>query len=750
MNPVLQVKLTYRNEKNEISQNSFVRNLRASNTLTTAHIDSLISDLKHILLYYSGMSKIIDKLLVDVHYNTIIAKSNRIRELLRSVGSECNSCIVGARFSDADSETMNHIITYYIDPSAIEKTIDALKMAKNFLVDQLDGEATSENFNLPGNNLNYDNYGKYKKTKLRNIIVDASVVESFSIPSISIPSERQNYVIDFYPTELTPTDILSKLDLDITKHHYVYLGDNTLSVSKDLLKVLKKKTPYLISMISSDLSKVTLSEVADATVPPQHISQPGNEPCIGVIDTFFDKSVYFSDWVDSTDYVNQMERYLYDFDMRTHGTEVDSIIVDGPTLNPWLDDGCGHFRVRHFGVCSDRISVPTLMDKIKTIVKDNSDIHVWNLSLGGEDEVSRNFISYDAAILDEIQNERNVIFVVAGTNSVSNTDQTFRIGSPADSLNSLVVNSVRRDNHPASYTRKGKVLSFFNKPDVSYYGGDYDDLMNVVSLNHKHGVYGTSYAAPWISRKLCYLIDIMGFSREVAKALIIDSAAGWNYKKMSYKMQEVLGYGVVPIRIEDILQSKSEEIRFVLNGASFTYKTTNYGIPVPKDENGYYPFIARATLCYFPECRRAQGVDYTCRELSLQFGRVKPNGSIADINENIQDDKVGKIDERRARNDFKKWENTKVISQIEKQNRSIKSYGDLQWGFVITSKERLSTKMMSPMNFGAVITLKEINETNRLQSFIKACEIRGWIVNPIDITHQLTIYNTQQAEIKFE
>ena len=41
-------------------------------------------------------------------------------------------------------------------------------------------------------------------------------------------------------------------------------------------------------------------------------------------------------------------------------------------------------------------------------------------------------------------------------------------------------------------------------------------------------VAGTSFAAPWISRKLAYLIHIMGLSREVAKALLIDAASGWN------------------------------------------------------------------------------------------------------------------------------------------------------------------------------------------------------------------------------
>ena len=109
-----------------------------------------------------------------------------------------------------------------------------------------------------------------------------------------------------------------------------------------------------------------------------------------------------------------------------------------------------------------------------------------------------------------------------------------RIGSPADSLNSLVVNAVDFSRKSASYTRVGPVLSFFHKPDVSYYGGDgsrYTDKM-VVCRDDMGVAYvsGTSFAAPWISRRLAYLIYIMGLSREVAKALLIDAAAGWNRK----------------------------------------------------------------------------------------------------------------------------------------------------------------------------------------------------------------------------
>ena len=510
----------------------------------------------------------------------------------------------------------------------------------------------------------------------------------------------------------------------------------------------------MISMISSDLSKVTLdahetvSKIGDMVIPT-----PTNEPIIGVIDNLFDENVYFSEWVDNTDYLDEYELGRDKDTYRTHGTAVSSIIVDGPSLNPWLDDGCGRFRVRHFGVCENRISVPRLVKKIKEIVNSNPDIHVWNLSLGTDDEVSKNFISYDASILDELQARKNILFVVSGTNDNREIKEgTLKVGSPADSLNALVVNSVKRNGQPASYTRKGNVLSFFNKPDVSYYGGDYaeNERINACTSKDIEAVYGTSFAAPWISRKLAFLIDVMGFSREIAKALIIDSAAGWEFKKSTYRYQNLMGYGVVPIKISDILSSDNREIRFVLYGTAQSYNTSNYAIPVPKDSDEKYPFISRATLCYFPECVRAQGVDYTSRELSIKFGRINSKGNIDDINENVQDEAGSYVNERKSRREFRKWENTKFISKILKNNKPLKSYEDRLWGISIISKERLSSVMKADINFGVVITLREINVVNRIQDFITNCMLRGWIVNEISMENRIELFNKNQEEIFLE
>ena len=140
-------------------------------------------------------------------------------------------------------------------------------------------------------------------------------------------------------------------------------------------------------------------------------------------------------------------------------------------------------------------------------------------------------------------------------------------------------------------------------------------------------------------------------------------------------------------------------------------------------------------------------MDYTDRELSLQFGRINSKGKIDDINENVQDEAGAYVDERQSRRDFRKWENTKFISRILKNNRPLKSYEDRQWGIAITSKERLNNRTAVGLKFGAVITLKEISGVNRIQDFIRACALRGWIVNELNIQNQIEVYNTSQEEI---
>jgi hypothetical protein len=258
-------------------------------------------------------------------------------------------------------------------------------------------------------------------------------------------------------------------------------------------------------------------------------------------------------------------------------------------------------------------------------------------------------------------------------------------------------------------------------------------------------VVGTSFAAPWISRKIAYLIHIAGFNREISKALIIDSASGWNQSGDP----NYLGYGVVPKRIEDIISTPDDEIKFVLSGTSELFDTYTHNIPVPvvRDRHPYY---AKATLCYFPHCERSQGVDYTSTEISMTFGRVYGE-RIRPIDNNIQDFDNSFTYEEEARRYFRKWDNIKHVSEELKSNgKGKKSYDSGLWGLSLKTKERLDKSFGGDIHFGIVVTLHAIDGENRIGEFIQRCSFRAWIVNEIKAETQIDIFNSAEQEIVFE
>lgn len=716
-------------------------NLPAGQSLNVSKLQDLLKNLKELREYWQGQT-LLPGALISVHYIKVAAKSNRIQVLLGNISNKPNNSIVGAKFSL--NESPKHIITHYVSLDIINETIRKLTDTINILNQQFNGELDYDTIDNINKKKIFYNHKSISKTNFLHVIVDAYYVEKFDI-SIEDVLFEQNTIITIYKTDVKTTQLLEKIGINILSNRI--MDETTILLRPDELEILKTKAPFLISMAVSDLSEITKDdfEFIDSSIIA--IDSPKNEPIIGVIDTLFDERVYFSEWVE---YINILSSDIPVSDSdKEHGTAVSSIIVDGPTFNPDLDDGCGRFRVRHFGVASgNSFNSFTILRNISEILASNKDIKVWNLSLGSKLNIHPNFISPEAAILDKIQFENNVIFVVSGTN-LSSEETTIRpIGTPADSINSIVVNSVNKDNSPSSYSRAGPVLSFFIKPDISYYGGDLNDNIRVCTPNGEAFVQGTSFAAPWISRKLAYLINVLGLSKEVAKALLIHSATGW---AMQQNNPMLVGHGVVPKKINDVIYSKSDEIQFIIEGTSEKYDTYTYNIPVPivKDK---HPFIAKATLCYFPASSRNQGVDYTNTELDIKFGRLNKKGNIQSINKNYQTEEYNHPTwEEDARKLFRKWDNVKHIRNIYTgRNRGLKAYDNTLWGLSLKTKERLEYKFGENLKFGIVITLKEINGINRIDEFIKNAQLIGWLVNKIDIKTRVDIFNIAEEEIEFE
>lgn len=740
MNNLLELKGVFNHNKNPNTPRGV--SLPSKAEVSVEHLEKLKNQLNTIYSYWSK-DTIINGALITVFCRDILAKTNRMARLLKESNVLQNDNIRGVRFNDDASK---HIFTYFISLKSLKSSIKDLEKAILVVKKYFGNEVKKSDIDKI-NEIRMDK-SIMPPSAFSKVIKDAYFVENFDI-SRNDEEVKNTSIISLYKTGADTKTLLRKLGIDLIDDKM--LDETTLRLTPDEINIIREKVPYLIAMKTVDISKLKIEDVIEEDSKIKKIiPSPHNEPIIGVIDTLFDKNVYFSEWVEYEDMLNKdIPRMNDDY---FHGTSVSSIIVDGPSINPELDDGCGRFRVKHFGVATNtQFSSFSILKSIRIAVKENPQIKVWNLSLGSSLEIKQNFISPEGAELDKIQNEYNVVFVVAGTNKPNNILGPMRIGAPADSINSIVVNSVDLNNKPVSYHRVGPVLEFFHKPDVSYYGGEKSNKIRVCSNTGSCLVSGTSFAAPWIARKMAYLMQVLGFSREVAKALIIDSAAGWD-RKDSTKCN--IGYGVVPINIKDIVGSQNDEIKFIFNGSTELYETMAYNIPIPLDNDKKYPYITRATLCYYPQCSRNQGVDYTDTEINFQFGRVKKNKKNKEELEvfdgNSQGDMGDYTKEKTARQNWRKWDNVKHLAPLGKQSsRAKKSYEGEVCGIKMTVKDRLSSKHKT-IPFGIVITLKEINGVNRISDFIKKCNMKGWYVNQVDINNRISIINKAEEELRFD
>ncbi len=704
-------------------------------------VDDLVSireDIVYVCQYWSKQKNGI-KPLVNVRCNKTIPKTSRCVRLFN------DKQIVGVKYVGEGND--QSLFTYCIELSLLEKNIEYLDKLIEFISKYFDGcmnyafyqQIYNNEFNSEIEALGL------KKSHMLELIRDTIYISKvFVQETLDITIEKTN-MINLFNTGDDVIEQLQRIGVNLDKkrilEHCVRLTD------EELIKI-KENAPYLISMGVSDLYDVDFENSNIITPNKLTIPDPNNEPVVGVIDSLFDEEVYFSKWVKYEKWISEDlgEDLVSD---KQHGTSVSSIIVDGPSFNKKLEDNCGRFQVKHFGVIKKGVqSSFTIMKQIELIVSQNPQIKVWNLSLGSSREISENFISPEAYILDKIQYKYNVIFIISGTNSEKDSVEK-KIGSPADSINAIVVNSVKLSSkQPASYNRYGFVLRDYIKPDISYYGGDYNEAITVCSPLGESKVHGTSYAAPWITRKVAYLVHRIGLPIQAAKALIIDSAITW--EKLNNPSKSI-GYGVVPINIHDILQSRNEEIKFIITKEIKNDNIKQVKLPVPIDNNHKHNFITKYTMAYMTDCSITHGVEYANTQINVSFGRLKDDQStIVDISKTGQDKEIAT--EKELREDYKKWVNVKSVMQSPNKSRKLKPLNSKYpvFGFYFSRIERINTDHPDNIRFSMVVTMKDLDNKNNCETFLNSCILERWSVSLIDIEQINRIESKLNEDIDFK
>lgn len=73
-----------------------------------------------------------------------------------------------------------------------------------------------------------------------------------------------------------------------------------------------------------------------------------------------------------------------------------------------------------------------------------------------------------------------------------------------------------------------------------------------------------------------------------------------------------------------------------------------------------------------------------------------------------------------------------------------------QWGMSVKTIERLRKPDGQGIRFGVVVTLKELNGVNRIDDFLNPAQLRGWIVNRLQVETQVELYHKLNEENVFE
>ena len=383
MNPILQLKGSFNQRANPSRPGSPALPPKAS--INIHHINQLKKQLQDIHDYWIRNSEI-QGALVSVHYKNIVAKSNRLCILLSYPGHTATDSIRGAKFAwetnQKGENVQKHIFTHYVPLAAIEKAIRYLEVTASIVRSDY-GESINSDDTNKLNPATFSHRDIIAVSSFIKVLRDCWYVERFDIDRVTEVFQGEQ-LVTIYQTDVDTKQLLAKFGLHIVDDRI--LDNNTLRLRPEEINLLVQKAGYLISMSVTDLNQLTRDDIMQNDIPlessePSLIPRPKGEPVVGVIDTLFDNRVYFHEWVDYHQMIDEsIPLQPADY---YHGTAVTSIIVDGPRGNPELEDHCGRFRVQHFGVATQGPSSSfTLLRKIRSIVANNRDIKVWNLSLG--------------------------------------------------------------------------------------------------------------------------------------------------------------------------------------------------------------------------------------------------------------------------------------------------------------------------------------------------------------------------------
>ena len=478
---------------------------------------------------------------------------------------------------------------------------------------------------------------------------------------------------------------------DIMCNHSLFNDDKNINITNEKKikftkkNIIEENTKYLINTNKNnimsfgnndfdDLFSQSIDDIPDAT----------NKNIIGILDGGAPptKNIIIKNYVDWPD------EGLY------HGQWVSSIAMFGDKMNKF-DDGCGVFNILLCRVSFKNVKEAEVLEAIKKALEEHPHIRVWNISLGcGNSEINPfDSISYLGSELDKLSYDKDVIFVISGGNDYDYSKSKF-LTTPADSLRSVIVNSLDINNEIASYSRKGKKFLNYKKPDCSIFGGDKNKEVVFISGSKYKTNLGTSFSAPFISRLICGIIEKFPELNNLEILSIFFNGLEHNDEKEEFTGSKIK----YPYHIDNFIKQKDNEILLLFNGITEKNKKTiiNPNFELPLDSGKFNNELKVTTICKGKIDNR-YGVESirTCitsvigeSENKLKIHNSKRVKDISEFDKNLSESELiksqGKWSINNTKffkikspklhdNDFIKW-----TIKLENQNRNSTDYNELK------------------------------------------------------------------------
>lgn len=296
---------------------------------------------------------------------------------------------------------------------------------------------------------------------------------------------------------------------------------------------------------------------------------------------------------------------------------------------------------------------------MQTIVEDNQDCNLFNLSISTHSPFRKKHMSTWAAIIDKLTYENNILFLIAAgnvqdsliSNYISNgneypnylSENSCSLANPAQSSFALTVGSINHDdfedenwislgskNEVSPFSRIGLGIWESIKPDVVENGGGLLISKDSISLVKQHEAtspelirstlhggkaigkdsVGTSFSTPKVTHIAAILKQLYPDENiNLIRALIAQGARLPNdyLRNPTTSSIQYFGYGL-PIQ-EKVTKNSEHRITFYNTGNIKSEEAHVYSLSIPEEIRGQgeeYDILIEVTLAYSAQVRRTR------------------------------------------------------------------------------------------------------------------------------------------------